>query len=69
MKLPELKSLAKEHDIKGSSYHNRPELIALLGEKGLLSNEYVEKKNRNREEREEKKRRKAKSEQMTIVPG
>src|SRR6218665_1639751 len=58
MKLPELKSLAKEHNIKGSSYCNKPELIALLGEKGLLSSEFLEKENRYREEREEKKRRK-----------
>src|SRR6218665_2747266 len=33
--------------------------MALLGEKGLLSSEFVEKENRYREERGEKKRRKA----------
>ena len=49
----------KEHNIKGSSNSNKQELIALLGEKGILSNEFVEKENRYREEREEKKRRKA----------
>jgi len=30
MKLPELKSLMKKHNIKGSSYLNKPELIALF---------------------------------------
>jgi len=59
MKLPELQLLAKEHNIKGCSYRNKPELKALLGEKGLLSNEFVEKENRYREEREEKKKRKS----------
>jgi len=59
MKLPELQSLAKEHNIKGCSYRNKPELMALLGEKGLLSSEFVEKENRYREEGKEKKRRKA----------
>jgi|SRR6218665_39054 len=59
MKIPELQSLAKEHNIKGCSYRNKPELIALLGEKALLSNEFVEKENRYREERAEKKKRKA----------
>jgi len=58
MKLPELQLLANEHNIKGCSYRNKPELIALLGEKGLLSNESVEKENRYREEGEEMKRRK-----------
>src|SRR6218665_2414002 len=58
MKLPELRLLANEHNIKGCSYRNKPELIALLGEKGLLSNESVEKENRYREEGEEMKRRK-----------
>src|SRR6218665_1283327 len=61
MKLPELQLLAKEHNIKGCSYRYKPELIALLGEKGLLSSEFVEKENRYGEEREEKKRRKAES--------
>ena len=61
MKLPELQLLAKEHNIKGCSYRNKPDLIALLGEKGLLSNEFVEKENRYQEEREEKKGRKAES--------
>src|SRR6218665_3220268 len=60
MKLPELQSLAKEHNIKGCLYRNKSELIALLGEKGLLSSEFVEKENLYREEREEKKKRKAK---------
>ena len=51
----------KEHNIKGSSYLNKPELIALLGEKGIICDEIVEKENRYLEEREEKKRRKAKA--------
>src|SRR6218665_1003263 len=59
MKLPELQLLANEHNIKGCSHRNKPELIALLGEKGLLSNESVGKENRYREEGEEMKRRKA----------
>ena|SRR6218665_1517562 len=59
MKLPELQSLAKEHNIKGCSYRNKSELMTLLGEKGLLSSEFVEKENLYREEREEKKKRKA----------
>ena len=37
---------------------NKPELIALLGEKGLPSSEFVEKDNRYREEWEERKKRK-----------
>src|SRR6218665_2471507 len=59
MKLPELQLLAKGHNIKCCSYRNKPKLIALLGEKGLLSSDFVEKDNRYREEREDKKRRKA----------
>src|SRR6218665_1373209 len=58
MTLPELQSSAKENYIKGCSYLNKPELIALLGEKGLLSNEFVKKENRDREERDENKKRK-----------
>src|SRR6218665_1770069 len=57
MKLPELQSLMKEHNIKGSSYLNKPKLIALLGEKGIIGDEIVEKESRYLEEREEKKRR------------
>src|SRR6218665_1606053 len=59
MKLPELQLLAKEHNIKGSSYLNKPELTALLAEKEIVSDDIVEKENRYREEREEKKKRKA----------
>ena len=55
MKLPELQLLAKEQNIKGCSYRNKTELIALLGEKGILSNEFVEKKIGI--EKKEKKRR------------
>jgi len=44
MKLPELQLLAKEHNIKGCSHRNKPELIALLDEKGLVSNELWKKR-------------------------
>ena len=37
MKLPELRALLKENKIKGYSYYNKPQLIALLNSKGLLS--------------------------------
>ena len=37
MKLSELKSLMKENKIIGSSYMNKPEIIAVLVEKGVIS--------------------------------
>ena len=42
MKLPELKELMKQHNIHGGSYINKPELIARLIEKGVLTREDVE---------------------------
>jgi hypothetical protein len=36
MKLSELKAIARENKIVGRSIMNKPEYIALLGEKGLL---------------------------------
>ena len=44
MKLPELKALMKENKIKRSSLMNKPEIIALLVEKGILSKEDVKPK-------------------------
>src|SRR5271169_958984 len=37
MKLPELKSLMKENKLKGSSYMNKPEIIAVLLDKGIIN--------------------------------
>src|SRR5271155_5071118 len=44
MKLPELKSLMKENKIKGSSYMNKPEIIAVLFDRGIIPEESVKKK-------------------------
>src|SRR5688572_28712497 len=43
MNLPELKELMKQHNIRGSSYMNKPEIISRLVEKGVLTLEVVEK--------------------------
>ena len=43
MKLSELKSLMKENKIKGSSYMNKPEIIKLLLDKGILSQDSMKK--------------------------
>ena len=43
MKLPELKSLMKENKIKGSSQMNKPEIIAVLLDRGIISEESVKK--------------------------
>ena len=43
MKLPELKSLMKENKIKGSSYMNRPEIIAVLLDRGIISEDSLNK--------------------------
>jgi hypothetical protein len=37
MKLPELKRIMKEHMIKGRSHMNKPAIVTLLLEKGLIS--------------------------------
>ena len=42
MHLPELKELMKQHNIRGSSYLNKPEIISRLIEKGVLTVEVVE---------------------------
>ena len=42
MKLPELKELMKQHNIRGHSYLNKPEMISRLVEKGVLTLEIVE---------------------------
>src|SRR5271156_4003380 len=41
MKLPELKSLMKEHEIKGSWYMNKPDMIAVLLGRGIISEDSV----------------------------
>jgi hypothetical protein len=43
MKLPELKSLMKEHKIKGSSHMNKPEIIAVLCDRGIICEDSVKK--------------------------
>src|SRR5271165_5165730 len=43
MKLPELKSLMKGNKIKGSSNMNKPEIIAVLLERGIISEDSVKK--------------------------
>jgi hypothetical protein len=43
MKLPELKSLMKQHKVKGSSYMNKPEIIAALLDRGIISEDSVKK--------------------------
>ena len=45
MKLPELKSLMKENKIKGSSQMNKPEIIVVLLDKGIISEDSVKKQN------------------------
>src|SRR5678816_2783639 len=42
MNLPELKELMKQHNIRGSSYLNKPGIISRLVEKGVLALEVVE---------------------------
>ena len=42
MKLPELKELMKQHNIRGSSYLNKPQIISRLVEKGVLTLGVVE---------------------------
>ena len=42
MKLPELKELMKQHNIRGHSYLNKPQIISRLVEKGVLTLEVVE---------------------------
>ena len=44
MKLPELKELMKLHKIRGSSVLNKPQLLELLVEKGVLGPDVLEKK-------------------------
>src|SRR5688572_23135832 len=42
MKLPELKELMKQHNIRGHSYLNKPLMISRLVEKGVLTLDVVE---------------------------
>jgi len=42
MKLPELKMMMKENKIKGSSRMNKPEIIAVLIEKGIISDSPIQ---------------------------
>ena len=44
MKLPELKELMKQHNIRGSSVLNKPEILELLVEKGVLGPDVLLKK-------------------------
>src|SRR2546428_12610859 len=44
MKLPELKELMKQHKIRGSSVLNKPKILELLVEKGVLGPDVLEKK-------------------------
>ena len=44
MKLPELKSLMKENKIKGSSNMNKPEIITVLLDRGIISEDSVKKR-------------------------
>ena len=41
IELPELRALAKEHKIKGMSLMNKPEIIAVFVEKGILPEELL----------------------------
>src|SRR5271155_4230012 len=43
MKLLELKLLMKENKIKGSSYMNKPEIIAVLLDRGIIPKDSVKK--------------------------
>jgi len=43
MKLPELKSLMKENKINGYSNMNKPEIIAVLLDKGIINEDSVKK--------------------------
>src|SRR5271155_6210536 len=43
MKLLELKLLMKENKIKGSSYMNKPEIIAVLLDRGIIPEDSVKK--------------------------
>ena len=43
MKLPELKSLLKQNNISGYSYLNKPAMITILLEKGILQQEDLDK--------------------------
>ena len=43
MKLPELKSLMKENKLKGYSNMNKPEIIAVLLDKGIINEDSVKK--------------------------
>ena len=43
MKLPQLKELMKQHNIRGGSYLNKPEMISRFIENGVLTREDVEK--------------------------
>lgn len=48
MKLPELKRLFKQNGISGSSYLNKPEIISRLIEKGVLCQDDLERKKREK---------------------
>ena len=59
MKLQELRDLLKQQNIKGGSYLNKPELISLLIEKGVLDSNLLEQKEQAKREREEMKKLRA----------
>ena len=58
MRLQELRDLMKQHNIKGSSYLNKPAIVSLLIEKGILdSNILLERECAKRELEEMRKHR------------
>ena|SRR6218665_243290 len=59
MKLQELRDLLKQQNIKGGSYLNKPELISLLIEKGVLDSNLLEQKEKAKRKREEMKKLRA----------
>jgi len=57
MKLQELRDLMKQHNIKGSSYLNKPAIVSLLIEKGVLDSDILEEKECAKRELEEMRKR------------
>ncbi len=54
MKLPELKQLMKQNDFKGYSLMNKKEIIELLVEKGVISEEQTSVKNEKKNPKHER---------------
>ena len=50
MKLPELKNLLKLNNITGSSYLNKPAIISLLVEKGVLQQQDIDEEKMEKKE-------------------